>query len=217
MPLIVDGFTKRWSPRRAARATALACLLLLAPAVALGDQQPPGYADAPPSTSACNDPYLSQPFLPLGDNRNYVLPSGETPGDFNGDGWTLTGGATVVQVADDSGAQHSVLDLPSGAMASSPAMCVTSAYPKARAMVRNVHGGDGVFFYVAYGGTETWVKPRNTGQIHGHDSKWTLSDPVDVQPDGKPGWQIVKFTFVGGGHGNEFQVYDFYVDPYAKR
>jgi hypothetical protein len=80
-------------------------------------------------------------------------------------------------------------------------------------MVRNVVGAEGVFFYVSYAGTNTWDKPKNTGQVHGTHTAWTLSDPVNVQPSNLPGWQEVRFTFVPGGTRSDFQIYNFYVDP----
>jgi hypothetical protein len=43
-----------------------------------------------------------------------------------------------------------VLDLPSGSKAVSPTICVTTEFPTARTMVRNVVGAEGVFFYVSY-------------------------------------------------------------------
>ena len=111
----------------------------------------------------------------------------------------------------------SVLNLPSGAVAVSPPICVTSDYPTARTLVRNVVGGDGVQFYVSYQGTRTWEQPQNTGQLHGQQSNWTVSNPVNVQPDHHTvGWQIVRFAFVAGGKTSDFQVYNFYVDPRMK-
>ena len=112
-----------------------------------------------------------------------------------------------------NGSTGTVLDLPSGAKAVSPTMCVTSDYPTARTMVKDVVGSEGVFFYVSYEGTNTWDSPRNTGQVHGNNTAWTLSGKVNVQPSGTPGWQPVRFTLIGGGKTSRFQIYDLYVDP----
>jgi hypothetical protein len=78
------------------------------------------------------------------------------------------------------------------------------------------HGSEGVFFYVSYEGTKTWGEPKNTGQVHGQHTAWTLSDNVNVQPDKASGWQPVRFTFVAGGHTSDFQLYDLYVDPHCR-
>jgi hypothetical protein len=167
-------------------------------------------------TSICSNPLLTQPFVSAKDNNWYTLLPGETPGGFGGDGWTLSGGAKVVTATLPDGSTTSVLDLPSGAKAVSPTICVTSAYPTARAMVRNVVGAEGVFFYVSYEGTSTWSVPKNTGQVHGANSAWTLATPVNVQPSNTTGWQPMRITLIPGGKTSDFQVYDLYVDPHAR-
>jgi hypothetical protein len=165
------------------------------------------------NTSGCFAPPLFQPFLSAGDSNWYMLAPGQTPGNFTGSGWTLTGRAAVVNVPLQSGRTGSVLDLPSGSTAVSPPVCVTADYPTARTMLRNVVGTEGVQFYVSYAGPKTWSKPENTGQIQGGGNSWTLPDPIDIQPGSKPGWQLVRFTFVPGGQTSDFQIYNFYVDP----
>ena len=77
----------------------------------------------------------------------------------------------------------SVLDLPSGSKAVSPTICVTSSYPTARTMVRNVIGAEGVFFYVSYAGTKTWATPRRTRVRSTAAARpGRLSTPVNLQP-----------------------------------
>lgn len=164
-------------------------------------------------TSSCTDPLLSQPFASAHDNNWYTLAPGESSDGFDATGWVLTGGASITTTTLADGSVGNVLNLPSGATAESPIMCVTSAYPRARAEVRDVAGADGVFFYVSYEGTKTWVTPKNTGQMHGNQTAWTVANPVNVQPAGGTGWQPVRFTFVAGGKTSDFQLYDFYVDP----
>ena len=92
-------------------------------------------------------------------------------------------------------------------------MCVTSDYPTARAPVRNVIGGEGVGFYVSYEGTKTWETAKNTGQIHGNNTAWSASDPVNLQPNSTAGWQRMRITLLPGGKSSDFQVYDLYIDP----
>jgi hypothetical protein len=162
----------------------------------------------------CNtNPLLTQPFLSAGDNNYYTLVPGQTADNFEGTGWTLTGGAKLVSTTLGDGATGSVLDLPSGSKAVSPTMCVTSAYPTARMMVRDLVGSEGVFFYVSYAGTSTWNTPKNTGQVHGSGTAWTLSGSVNLQPYNVTGWQPVRFTLIPGGNSSNFEVYNFYVDP----
>jgi hypothetical protein len=170
----------------------------------------------PIDTSACSNPLLTQPFLSAGDSNWYTLIPGQTPGNFDGTGWQLSGGARIVTTTLADGSMRSVLDLPSGSKAVSPTMCVTSDYPTARTMVRDVKGSEGVFFYVSYEGSSTWTNPKNTGQVHGQQTAWTLATPVNVQPSNTPGWQPVRFTFVAGGNTSEFQLYNIYSDPHCR-
>jgi hypothetical protein len=141
---------------------------------------------------------------------------GETAGNFNGSGWTLSGGAKIVATTLANGATGSVLDLPSGSKAVSPTICVTSDYPRARTMVRDVAGSEGVYFNVSYEGTNTWNNPKNTGQVHGSGTAWTLSTPVNLQPYNTLGWQPMRITLIPGGKTSEFQLYDLYIDPRAR-
>jgi hypothetical protein len=167
----------------------------------------------PVDTSACSAPQLSHPFLSAGDSNWYTLAPGESPDSFNGGGWTLSGGARIISTQLQHGQTGSVLDLPSGSTAVSPPMCVASDYPTARTMVRDVVGSEGVHTFVSYAGTKTAWKPQNTGQVHGNQSDWTLSNTINVHPGNLPGWQLVQFTLVPGGKSSEFQIYNFYVDP----
>jgi hypothetical protein len=158
---------------------------------------------------ACADNAISQPFAPYKDLNYYALAPG---GTFDsGAGWAFSGGANVV--ATDRG---SVLDMPSKAQATSPVMCITSDYPKARMWVRDLVGSEGVFFYVSYYVNGAWTTPKNTGQVHGNKTAWTLPGAVNVQPYSTPGWQQVRFTLVAGGTTSHFQVDDFWVDPRAR-
>jgi len=167
-------------------------------------------------TSTCTNPLLVQPFLSAGDSNWYTLMPGETAGNFDGSGWTLSGGAEIVTTTPSDGSTASVLDLPSGSKAVSPTICVTSEYPTARATVRNVVGSEGVFFYVSYEGTSTWNTPKNTGQVHGAHNAWTLTTPVNVQPYKTVGWQPMRITLIPGGKTSDFRLYDLYIDPHAR-
>jgi hypothetical protein len=164
-------------------------------------------------TSACTDPLLSQPFLSWNDSSWYKLMPGESVDSFGGSGWALSGGATITTTTLADGATGSVLDLPSGSKAVSPTICVTSSYPTARTMVRNVRGAEGVFFYVSYEGTPTWNTPKNTGQVHGSNTAWTLATPVNLQPYNVSGWQPVRIALIPGGKTSDFEIYNLYVDP----
>jgi hypothetical protein len=170
-------------------------------------------AQASVNTAQCEQQQYSQPFLYAKDSNWYTLVPGQEPGSFNGEGWTLSGGAQIVTTTLSDGTAGQVLDLPSGSKAVGPVICVTSEYPTARAFVRDAKGSEGVFFYVEYEGTNTWNSPKNTGQIHGPGSEWGLATPVRMQPSGTAGWQPMRITLVPGGKTSEFEVYDLYIDP----
>jgi hypothetical protein len=176
----------------------------------------PAPAMASMDTSMCLNPLFSQPFLSAGDSNQYMLMPGESFDNFDGGGWDLSGGATITPTTLADGATGSVLDLPSGAKAVSPVICVASSYPTARTMVRDVQGSEGVFFYVSYEGTPTWNTPKNTGQVHGNNSSWSLATPVNMQPFNVAGWQPVQITLIPGGKTSDFQIYNLYVDPRMK-
>ncbi|HTX07077.1 MAG TPA: hypothetical protein VME22_00615 [Solirubrobacteraceae bacterium] len=83
--------------------------------------------------SACNIASLSQPFSPWLDPSWYELAPG---GDFESDGWTLSGGAARVPGSEPFAATGTLgswsLSLPAGASAESPPTCVDAAYPTIR-------------------------------------------------------------------------------------
>jgi hypothetical protein len=170
----------------------------------------------PVDTSACSAPQFTQPFLSLRDSNWYTLVPGQSVNSFQGTGWTLNGAAHIASSSLSGGGTGSVLDLPSGSSAVSPPMCVSSDYPTARTMVRDVVGSEGVHISVAYAGTKTAAQPQDVGQVHGTQSAWTASNPFNVHPGNLPGWQLVQFTLTPGGKSSDFQIYNFWVDPRMK-
>lgn len=186
--------------------TALMACGLSAPAMAAG-------ATTTVDTSGCSAQAVNQYLLPFGDRNSYMFMPGESNNSFDATGWTLSGGAALKTVALADGSTGTVLDLPSGSKAVSPAICVNDSYPTARTQVRNVVGAEGVFFYVAYEGTSTWSTPKNTGHFHGTGTSWSLSGNINLQPNNTTGWQIVRFTYIPGGTKSDFQLYNFLVDP----
>jgi len=187
--------------------------VLTATVAALGASSAPAAATTPVDTSACSAPQLTQAFLPIHDSNWYTLVPGQAAGSFNGNGWTLSGGAQIASSSLSGDAPSSVLDLPSGSSAISPPMCVSTDFPTARTMVRDVAGSEGVHISVAYAGTKTADQPQNVGQVHGKQSAWTASNPFSVHPGNLPGWQLVQFTLTAGGKSSDFQIYNFWVDP----
>lgn len=203
-------------------AAVAACGAIPAQAIAQGATSttpPSGTPATSVNASSCANPPLTQPFLAWGDSNWYALAPGETADAFGGAGWTLTGGAKIVTTTLQDGTTGSVLDLPRGSKAVSPTVCLTSAYPTARMMIRNVSGSNGgsVGFSVSYTGTSTANSPLQTGSFNTTGSAgvargWFLSAPADLDPSTSPGWQLMKITLTADGP-KEFQAYNLYLDP----
>ena len=88
------------------------------------------------SGGACDNSTLSQPFAHYGDSNEYKLVSG---GNFEGSlsGWTLSGGARVINGGNPNGSSGHSLYLPAGASVTTPFTCVNAAYPSFRLFARN--------------------------------------------------------------------------------
>jgi hypothetical protein len=169
----------------------------------------PASSAAADSTAGCPALPVSQPFLSWGDSNWYSLVPGQTTAAFKGSGWVLSHGAKIVTTTRQDGTTGSVLDLPSGAQAVSPTICVSSDDPTARTMVRDVAGSQGVDMYVSIAG----ASGQKTGNVHGHQSDWVPSTAVNIHTAPISGLQPVRFTLVGAGTAGEFEIYNFYVDP----
>ena len=204
-------------PRLRGAVAACAAALAVGAVPAQAATKSPGGSTEITSPLQCKEAVLTQPFLYVGDTNWYTLAPGQAPDKFEGKGWTLSGGTSLKTVIVEDGKTGTVLDLPSGSTAVSPNFCITKEYPTARAIVRNVIGSEGVSFNVSYLGTASWLTPKNTGQVHGSGTAWTPVTPVNMQPYGVEGWQVVKLTLVPGGTKSDFQLYNLYIDPYVRR
>ncbi len=162
------------------------------------------------STANCTTPALSEAFSAYGDSEQYTLVPGQAFDSFTGTGWTLSGGAKIQTATLSDDTTGPVLDLPSGAQAISPPMCVQSDYPNARTMIRDVSGSQAVELGAQYAGTSA---PVDAGRFSGSGAGWTASNPVKTNPGSQAGWQLVVFTLQGSSKAGEEQVYNFYVDP----
>lgn len=186
------------------RAAAPAALAVLTAGPALA-------ATTTASASACTMPALSQPFASYGDSSEYAFVPGETLNSFAGTGWTLTGGAKIVTTALAGGTTGEVLDIPSGAQAVSPPMCVQSDYPNARMMIDEIVGHAGVTVLASYAGA---AAPVNAGTVHDQTlGAWSMSGQLHTHPGTLAGWQLVQFTLMPGGASGESRIYNFCVDP----
>lgn len=164
--------------------------------------------------ASCAGQVFEQPFVAFEDLRYYVRAPG---GEFNGpspEGWTLTGGAHLLSAARPDGESGGTLDLPAGATATSPPICVTLAYPIARVWVDGVSGEKGVGVAVSYEGTNSELEPKGVGKVHSPNGAWTLGEfNVDPKLAGKEeAAREVRFVFTGH-HGSESLLYGLYIDP----
>lgn len=168
---------------------------------------------AGPEAAVCPGQTFSQPFEAFGDSNWYTLVEGS---EFNGgaEGWELSGGAEVVEGIRPDGSIGGVLELPSGAVAESPAVCVTLDYPKARTWVDAVDGGGGVSVELVYPEKEEGVA---TGRLSDKSANnWTLSRQFNVKPQlagGKEGVREVRFVYANKTKSSDFRVWGLFVDP----
>ena len=184
---------------------------------------------APASASAgvlpgtCPDEPLAQPFLPWADPMQYV-PAPDGGFEDDADGWKLRGGAEVSRgnesfyVRDERDRRS--LDLPAGASALSPPMCVGIERPTVRFFARRTSGWllPTLRVEVLYNGIDGELRTLALLPVTAGTS-WqpTLPLPIlaNLMPNlsGDQATVAFRFTAVGGG----FKVDDVYVDPYAKR
>lgn len=180
-------------------ATVAACVWVAAPS-ALADS----------GLSSCPSVGLIQPFLAYGDSNSYMLVQGQSVDNFDGTGWTLSGGANLVATTLADGANGLVLDLPPGASATSPVTCVQSGMPTARVITQGLGGPN-------HNGIQVGIWSADGSRFQGNQtistqSGWSLSDPLVVAP-GVGGATEVYFTISAKPNAGEQQLYDFAVDP----
>lgn len=168
---------------------------------------PSARADA----SGCPSVALTQPFSRWGDSNRYVLVPGQRPGNFDGNGWVLGGGATLVTTTVPGGARATVLDLPRGAWAVSPSMCVDPSYTSARMMIRGAGGPSSVSARVWYGSSRRPHCQQDMGRAAGA-SRWEPSGALSLTP--QSGRQTARFRL--SARNGESEIYNFYVDPYGR-
>jgi len=164
------------------------------------------------ATTSCLLPLLSQPFLSLGDSNGYSLAPGESADSFTGTGWSLSGGARIVKTTLADGTTGSVLDLPPGAKAVSPATCVATLLPSERMVTRYVGGGSNNSTSLTLGPIRLGVLGASV-PLFGSQG-WTLSAPVTLPLPGLlASLTQVDFTFVSTAKVGDVQLYNLYVDP----
>lgn len=202
---------------------AVLCLGMLSISSASAIAAPKGQAAKPTPAkvnaepAVCPGQTFSQPFEAFKDSNYYTLVEGS---EFNGtqEGWELNNGASVVGGTRHDGSTGGVLNLPSGAYAVSPSVCVTLQYPTARAWVQAIEGSGGVTVGVFYTGANSApLAGQPVGQLNAKaGSGWSLSNPFAVKPEltGKEeGVREVRFVYANLVKGSDFQLSGLFVDP----
>ena len=155
----------------------------------------------------------SQPFAPWGDFNSYELAPNGTLESTNG--WTLTGGAKLVNGSEPFAAtgrlgQYS-LSIPAGATATSPAMCIDEVRPTFRFFAKAVQGSAASLRAEAL--AERPSQYAALGSVSG-TTVWAPVAPMDTGAkslllDGK-GTAAVRLRFTATG---DWQIDDLFVDP----
>ena len=216
-------------------AATLTCLLGIvgsasASSTPLGSTQIIETAD---SRKACDNPFIEHPFTSFGDNRDYVLaPDGSFDGTVTG--WQVAGGAQIVQT--DKGRS---LQLPKGASAISPSMCLDLNFPNFRMYDKVVKPKAGllgsVVGLVLGNPKEARLKVEvvyheisrpvwtEMGRVDGDKGPaagngWRVSESINLKPElGGPQYgarqAALRFTVIDAAKGESFLVDDIYVDP----
>jgi len=184
----------------------------------------PGASAGPIVDSApdCDAQPLDQTFLPWADIALYTP---LTSGDFErgAQGWALAGGARVAEgnePFDEVGARgdHRLLELPAGAVATSPSICVGLGHPTMRFFVR----GTGVLaatvaVEVLFEDAGGEVQSLPIGLVP-TSATWTPGLPVAVVANlltllpGERTAVAFRFRTVGG----DVLVDEIHVDPWRK-
>jgi hypothetical protein len=193
-----------------------------APAMASTEAVPapeanPASAQVNAELAVCPGQTFSQPFAALGDANYYTLVEG-SEFDQGAQGWTLLGGARVLEGSRPDGSQGGVLDLPSGSIAVSPPVCVTLQYPSARTWTQTLQGGGSLTMAVAYNLTRgaLGLPSVNVGSVAASGEGWEASRSLELQPQlggREEGVRNVRFVFVAGGRHADYRVSGLYVDP----
>ena len=173
-------------------------------------------------SSPCGDT-LTQPFLPWLDPGYYAFtPNGGLENGLTG--WSSSGGARVV-AGNESYAVHGAadaysLDLPPGASATTPSICIATLSSVGRLFVRNTGSSLSTLRVDVQYTTVLGIRMSVPVGLVVGSSSWqpTLPIPLLANVLGLPlftgGSTQITLRFTAQGAGGSWQVDDVYVDPY---
>lgn len=177
---------------------------------ALGPSQAMAASSTP---TACATPVVSQAFLGWGDSNYYTPAPGVVTDRFSGSGWVLSGGAKIISTTLADGATGQVLELPPGASATSPVMCVESGEPYARMITRVVGvnaASNATTLYVTQAGSSK----LGSGMPVLGKTGWAESPPDNVDPGNAT--EDVSFTYKSNMTSGDLELYDLFIDPHMR-
>jgi hypothetical protein len=212
MPFIISG---RRGRGRVLAATLGLAAVIATPAHAAGEIANP-YDCAPQAT-------LSQSFSTWNDYGQYtpVLNAGLEDGST---GWTLTGGATVVQGNEPwkigGSSHHNALDLPAGSSAVTAPICIDQTYPYFRLFARNAgRAKSSLKIEVLYFDGQGKLLNTKPYDYKTGSTSWQPTGMVGINvftPKTTVTAAPVAFRFTPTGTDAHHQIDDVYVDPWAR-
>ena len=219
MPYIINRPHKRVI---ALAAASLALLVSASPAAAYGWSPYQQYQPAAPTGSSCPLPASSPVFSVLGDTANYsALPGGTFEGPLTG--WAVNGASVAsgnepwnVNGASDSQS----LNLPSGAYAVSPTICLTSQLPSWRFFAQAANGSWGTQLHVTVLWSDSYGNSGSVSATNLFGGGYASWQPTSSLPLGSvlgPGNTVnIRFVFSADSNGGAWNVDDIFVDPYSR-
>jgi hypothetical protein len=211
--------------RRSSRMTRVVALLVSLAAVACTSL---GLTSASASASllpSCAARQTSTPFAPWGDSHSYFpMPGGGF--ESGAAGWRLTGGAVVVNGNESSFINRKTdthsLAIPSGAIVTSPTVCVAMGEDSIRLFVKNTGVASSVLHVQAYVQNPLTGLVLSTGfDLNGGTGPTTWSPTARLfVPNllgGVLGTQNLTLVFTPRGAPATWNIDDVYVDPFRSR
>jgi hypothetical protein len=193
------------------RCIALAGLLIGLVALSAGQAQAKTY-----KPSNCSYPEASQVFSQWKDQGFYELaPEGGLEG--GGTGWELSGGAQLVEANESdflNGAEdHTAVELPFGATATSPPVCVDETTPNFRVMTEDIGAkGSKLRVTVKY---ELANGPKTRQTDVPSDLNWDPTPPLKLETEGEAE-RVARIIFTAKDPKGAFLLDDLYIDPFAR-
>ena len=189
-----------------------------------GNDQTAKAVSVPDTTAAsratCVHPLVENPFAGFGDLRDYVLAPGASFEDPTLPGWTLTGGAGVVEGNEPfnlrGGQDGHSLALPEETRATSATMCVDLHFPTMRFVALQQTRDDAelkVEVLYPEAAKPVWKKIKDL-KARDRDG-WQISDDIKIKPElgGKlAGARQVALRFTSDDEGS-WLIDNVYIDP----